>query len=132
VGQIDADSNPARIEEGHRVIDWFLEALPQAACLSPNNIVILVDTARPEVYDANALGVLRTSYFGQMRQRIIEQASARGFRVIDTEPHFIAAYAADRQRFEHATDAHWNAHGHEVVATAVLDELADLLPLAKR
>jgi hypothetical protein len=48
VGQIDADSNPARIEEGHRVIDWFLGALPQAACLSPNNIVILVDTAVPK------------------------------------------------------------------------------------
>jgi hypothetical protein len=130
VGHVDADSNPARIEEGHRVIEWFLRALPQAACLTPNNIVIVVDTARPDVYDAVALAATRASYFGQMRQRLIEQAKARGFRVIDTEPHFIAAYALDGKRFEHPSDGHWNAHGHGVVATAVRDALADWPPLA--
>jgi hypothetical protein len=61
---------------------------------------------------------------------MIERAKARGFRVIDTEPHFIAAYAADHQRFEHPTDGHWNAHGHGVVAIAVRDALADWPPLA--
>jgi hypothetical protein len=65
-----------------------------------------------------------------MRQRLIEQAKARGFRVIDTEPHFIAAYALDGKRFEHPSDGHWNAHGHGVVATAVRDALADWPPLA--
>jgi hypothetical protein len=129
VGQINADSKPARIEEGHRVIDWFLGALPQAACLAAKNIVIVVDAARPDVYDATELAATRTSYFGQMRHRMIEEAKARGFRVIDTERHFIAAYAADHQRFEHHTDGHWNAHAHGVVAAAVRDALADWLPL---
>jgi hypothetical protein len=67
VGQIDADSNPARIEEGHRVIDWFLDALPQAACLAASNIVIVVDAARPQLYDTAALAATQASYFGQMR-----------------------------------------------------------------
>ncbi len=130
VGQTEADSAPARIEEGHRVIDWFLGALPQAACFTTGDIVILVDAPRPEVYDAAALAATQTSYFGRMRSRIIAQAKARGFKVIDMEPHFVAAYAADRKRFEHPTDAHWNAHGHEVAAAAVLGALADWPPLA--
>jgi hypothetical protein len=125
VGQTNVDSSPARIEEGHRVIEWFLGALPQAACLPADDIVIVVDTARPAVYDPGALAATRASYFGRMRQRLIEQAKARGFRVIDTEPHFIATYTANQQHFEHPTDAHWNAHGHGVVATAVREALAD-------
>jgi hypothetical protein len=130
VGQVDADANPKRIEEGHHVIDWFLGELPRAACLAPNNVVIVVDTARPEVYEPSMLAATQTSYFGQMRRRILEQAKARGFRVIDTEQYFIAAYTLDGKRFEHPSDGHWNAHAHGVVTTAVRDALADWPPLA--
>src|SRR5215204_7445009 len=35
VGHTAAAADPARIDEGHRVITWFLDALPQAACLAP-------------------------------------------------------------------------------------------------
>jgi hypothetical protein len=129
VGHTEANADMARIDEGYRVIDWFLDALPRAACLPPSNIVIVVDAARPQLYDTAALAATQTSYFGQMRRRILEQANARGFRVIDTEPHFIAAYTAEHQPFEHPTDGHWNAHGHAVVATAVRRALADWQPL---
>jgi hypothetical protein len=130
VGQTSADAGSRRIEEGHRVIDWFLDALPRAACLTADNIVIVVDAPRPQVYDHAALAEVQTSYFGQMRRHIIDQAKARGFRVVDTEPHFIAAYAADGMRFEYPNDGHWNAHGHGVVAAAVSRALADWPPLA--
>ena len=130
VGQTDADPSPARADEGHRVIDWFLNELPGAACLPARDIVIVVDTPRPEVYDAQSLAAAQTSYFGLMRQRIMSEARARGFQVVDTEPHFVAAYAADPQRFEHPTDGHWNAHGHAVVAAAVREALAGWPPLA--
>ena len=130
VGQTRADADPARIEEGKRVIDWFLDELPRAACLATDNIVIVVDTPRPQVYDAAALAEVQTSYFGQMRRRMIDQAKARGFRVVDTEPHFVAAYAPDHRGFEHPTDGHWNAHGHAVVAAAVSRALADWPALA--
>jgi hypothetical protein len=130
VGQTDADASLARVEEGRRIIDWFLNELPQAACLPARDIVIAVDTPRPNVYDAQSLAAAQTSYFGLMRQRIISEARAKGFRVVDTEPHFVAAYAADPQRFEHPTDGHWNARGHEVVAAAVRAALAGWPPLA--
>ena len=130
VGQTEATAELPRIEEGHRVIDWFLDALPRAACLPPSSIIIVVDSARPQLYDRASLTSTRTSYFGQMQSRILEQAKSRGFSVIDTEPYFIAAHALDGKRFEHPSDGHWNAHGHGVVAVAVRGALADWPPLA--
>ncbi|MEA2906229.1 MAG: hypothetical protein QOI12_3616 [Alphaproteobacteria bacterium] len=125
VGQTGADADPTRIEEGHRVIDWFLDELPRSACLPARDIVIVIDAPRPQVYSAADLAATKTSYFGQMRSRLISEATARGFKVVDTEPHFVAAYAADHALFEHPTDGHWNEHGHEVVASAVRQALAD-------
>jgi hypothetical protein len=58
----------------------------------------------------------------------MERARAAGFKVVDTEPLFVAAYAADRRPFEHSADGHWNSHGHAVVTTAVLEALADWPP----
>jgi hypothetical protein len=132
VGHTSSDASPARVEEGDRVIDWFLDALPAAACLSAGDIILVVDAPRPEVYDVGALASVQSSYFVLMRKRIIAEARARGFKVVDTEPYFIAAYAADHQRFEYPSDGHWNAHGHEVVAAAVLEALADWAPLVAR
>ena len=132
VGHTDSNASPARVADGNRVIDWFLDALPQAACLPPGDIVLLVDAPRPELYDPDMLATVRTSYFVLMRNRIIAQGKARGFKVVNTEPYFIAAYRADHQRFERPTDGHWNAHGHAVAAAAVLEALADWAPLAAR
>ena len=132
VGHTAATASPARVEEGHRVIDWFLGALPQAACLAPRNIVITVDGPRPQLYDAGELAEVQTSYFVQMRNRLISEAKSAGFKVIDMQPRFLTAFAADRQQFEFSIDGHWNAHGHEVTAAAVLEALADWPPLADR
>ena len=118
------------MDEGHRVIDWFLSALPEAACLRAQDIVLVVDAARPELYDSGQLAAVQASYFIQMRNRLVAQGRARGFRVVGMEAVFIAAYASDRQRFEFPIDAHWNAHGHEVAAAAVAEALADWPALA--
>ena len=92
----------------------------------------MVDAPRPELYDAAALARVQPSYFVLMRNRIIAEGKARGFKVIDMQPYFIAAYGSDGQRFEHPTDGHWNAHGHEVATAAVLEALAGWLPLAAK
>jgi hypothetical protein len=64
-----------------------------------------------------------------MRQRLISQGRGADFKVVDMEPLFLADYAAHRRRFEHSTDGHWNAYGHEVAAAAVRDALAGWPPL---
>lgn len=130
VGNTSADANPARIAEGEQVIAWFLDTLPREACLSSKDIVLVVDAARPHIYDDNDLATARASYFGRMRARLIADATAQGFVVVDMEPRFRAAYAADRRPFEYPDDGHWNPHGHEIVAAAVAEALAGWPPLA--
>src|SRR5215468_7543823 len=74
VGHTDSDANSARVEEGNRVMDWFLGALPEAACLPASDIVLVVDAPRPQLYDAGALAAVQSSYFVLMRKRIIAKA----------------------------------------------------------
>jgi hypothetical protein len=129
VGHTAAAADPARLDEGQRVIAWFLNALPQAACLAPRDIALVVDAPRAQIYNPAELAAVRTSYFVQMRTRLISEAKKLGFNVIDMEPHFLKAYAADPKPFEYPSDGHWNAHGHEVAAAAVRQALADWPPL---
>jgi hypothetical protein len=130
VGMTSSRASPERVDEGYRIIAWFLDTLPQKACLDPRNIVLVVDAARPHLYNAADLAFAHTSYFGKMRSRLIAEAKSRGFAVVDLEPHFLAAFAADGRHFEYPTNPHWDAHGHEVVASAVRAALADWAPLA--
>ncbi len=133
VGNTAADAGSERLAEGERVIAWFLETLPSAACLPPEDILLVVDAMRPQVYDNAALAAAKTSYFGRMRQSLMARARARGFRVVDLELRFRDAYAAERQLFEFPNDGHWNARGHKVVAEAVRKALGDWpAPIAAR
>jgi len=130
VGNTEATADAARIAEGDEVIAWFLDALPRAACLDPRDIALVIDVPRPHLYDAAARAAAQASYFGLMRSTLMAQAGARGFKIVDMEPHFLAAYAADaRAPFENRTDGHWNSHGHGVVAAAVREALAGWPPL---
>jgi hypothetical protein len=128
VGNTAAVADPARIDEGQRVIDWFLDTLPQAACLEARDIVLAVDAPRPQLHNPAALAAVQTSYFVRMRTRLISEAGARGFNVVDMQPYFVRAYMADHKGFEFPTDGHWNAHGHEVAAAAIRQALAGWAP----
>src|SRR5262249_27877899 len=132
VGHTTSDPNPVRVEESNRVIEWFLSNLPKAACLPASDIILVVDAPRPELYNAATLARVQPSYFVLMRNRIIGEARARGFKVVDMQPYFIAAYAAERRPFEYPNDGHWNAHGHEVATAAVLEALVGWAPLAAK
>jgi hypothetical protein len=130
VGNTSANATPARIAEGKAVIAWFLDALPQAACLPPDDIVLVVDAMRPQIYSDAELAAARTSYFGRMRADLMSDAVAKGFKVIDMEQPMRADHALHHVRFERPSDMHWNAHGHAVAAEAVRNALHDWLPLS--
>jgi hypothetical protein len=132
VGNTLAEANPARVTEGEAVIAWFLTTLPGAACLSPDEIVLTVDAMRPQLYNDNALAAAHTSYFGRMRAKLIADATARGFRVIDMEVPMRADFASQHRPFEFTNDMHWNSHGHAVAAAAVREALTAWPPLAAR
>ena len=129
VGNTAAAAGAGRLAEGERVIAWFLEMLPSAACLPPEDILLIVDAMRPQIYDNAALAAARTSYFGRMRRSLMTHARMHGFRVVDLEPRFREAYAAERHPFEFPNNGHWNVRGHMVAAEAVRKALGDWPPL---
>ncbi len=130
VGNTSAAAGAERVAEGEKVIDWFLDRLSDSMCLAPKDIVIVVDAMRPEIYQPATLPAARLSYFGRMRAKVLADAAARGFRVVDLETAFLASFAKDQRRFEPLIDNHWNAHGHAVATEAVMARLADWPPLA--
>jgi hypothetical protein len=130
VGNTPAEASPARIAEGEAVIAWFLATLPGAACLSPSEIVLVIDAMRPPIYDDQELAAARPSYFGRMRAKLIADAAAQGFNVVDMEAPLRAAYATQPIAFEFPNDMHWNSRGHAVAADGVRKALAGWPPLA--
>jgi hypothetical protein len=128
VGNTLADASVERVAEGEKVIAWFLDALPGAACLAPPSIVIVVDAIRPLIHNDEELAAARLSYFGRLRASLMSKATARGFVVVDMEETMRADYAAAHQAFEFPTDGHWNSHAHAVAAAAVRKALGDWPP----
>jgi hypothetical protein len=120
VGNTPALFTPERLEEGRRSVDAFLTTLPSYAGLKPDQILLVVDALRPELYSKAGLQGARGSFFDLMRQYVINRAEHHGFEVVDMQPRLIERHATDTTaRFEYAWDNHWNGTGHEEAANAV-------------
>lgn len=100
-------------------VDRFLDALPAATGVPYENIVLVFDGIRPDMYDPKLAADATKGTWGVMRAYVMEQAAARGIGVVDLQPVFVASYAQNGQRFEFATDGHWNSLGHQLAAEAI-------------
>ncbi len=70
---------------------------------------------------------MQTSYFGKMRTRLIAEAKRAGFNVVDMQPYFVRAYAADHKVASNIPmTGIGTAHGHEVAAAAMREASAEL------
>lgn len=121
VGQTSASVEQKRLSDSSFAIDAFLGMLPSAFGLAPQNILLVVDAPRPDLYDPAALARAQGSYFGRMRAALMERARAKGIRVADMQTAFAADYAVRGKLFEFERDAHWNDLGHEAAARAVTE-----------
>lgn len=131
VGNTLAEASAARVAEGEKVIGWFLDRLANSMCVEPKHTVLVVDAMRPEIYDPARLQAARPSYFGRMRTKLLDDAAARGFRVVDLEQPFLTSFAKDNRRFESPIDNHWDDHGHAVATEAVIAALSGWAPLSE-
>jgi len=119
VGNTRAAASLQRITDSKAAVDEFLRRLPANSGLANDEIIMVVDGLRPNLYDANSLRHARQSYFSVLRDYFMFRARALGFVVVDLQPIFVAAYQAGGERFEFPSDAHWNAVGHRVAASAI-------------
>lgn len=118
VGNTEAAYTSERLRDSRAVVDEFLNELPARSGLQPENIVVMVDAIRPNMYTSEGLKEANGSYFDLMRRYLMEQARAAGFEVIDMQPFFMQRHALDASRFEFSTDEHWNGTAHAVAAAA--------------
>lgn len=109
-------------QEEYADYEWaartFLDRLPAATGVAPDRIVIAIDGLRDAIYEPSQAAVLMDSVWGRMRRFMAVEAGKRGFKVIDMQPVFEAAYRRDGRRFEFPTDTHWNGHAHGLLAEA--------------
>lgn len=108
-----------RTSYSKRAIDAFLRDLPNYASLKPQNILLVVDTVREDIYS----GQNNSSYASLMFDYTIQEAKAKGFVVIDLKKHFAREYAQNQKKFEFDDDGHWNANGHAVVYKSIKENL---------
>lgn len=119
VGNTARSAPPKRLADSMRAVDFFFEELPTRSNLPPGRVLFVLDGMRPALYESSTLAAADDSYFAQMRRYFIEQATARGYALIDMQPVFERDYAKNRTRFEFKEDAHWNAVAHRLVTEQI-------------
>lgn len=115
IGNTSTDASAERVVRSQAAVRAFLRDIVAFSGWSPERVLFAVDGAR---YPA-AMAQLPETYFGKMRTFFMNEASERGFAVLDLDPAFAASYAASKVRFEFPTDGHWNGLGHKVAADAI-------------
>ena len=119
VGNSERTYTSERLSLSKKAVDEFLQRLPQLAQLPPRSIVLSVDAERPQIYTPKSRQDT-DSFFSVMRAYFIKQARAQGFEVLDLRPAMIAQFDRTGERFEFTDDNHWNAAGHQLLASQLL------------
>ncbi|SCA56255.1 conserved exported hypothetical protein [Candidatus Terasakiella magnetica] len=104
--------------DAQRAIDLFLGNVVEYSGLPAEKIVFIIDALRARIYQNQPQS--NKGYAASMFAYFKQQAQAKGFNVIDTDPYFRLDYQKNKTQFDFLPfDAHWNDHAHGVIATAV-------------
>ena len=110
----DPGAEASLVADSKRMVEQFLQVLPEYAGLEPEQIVFVVDGMRPQLYDDKMVERARGSYVDVMRNYFMEMARDGEFEVVDLHPVFANDFKAHHEIFEYPQDAHWNARGHRI------------------
>lgn len=117
-GGVDADVSPEKLADSRRVVDLFLQHLPEKSGLPADKILFILDGMR-EVHSLETQQEANNSYFGQMRQYFTLAAQQRGYEVLDMHPVFLQAQQDGQTVDFIPLDWHWNPNGHKLVAAQI-------------
>lgn len=115
---IDVASVLAREADIRVATDYLFGRLKARADAIGATLQFVMDGDREAIYagrqDSPALKLNRIA---------AEMAAKHGIAFLDLHPVFAAEWAKAGKRFEFASDAHWNEHGHQVAGAAVAEAL---------
>jgi hypothetical protein len=117
-GNTDASVDETRIYDSRQAVNIFLRLLPEYAGLPANRILLVLDGTLENIYNGTDGS---TTYFGQMRSYLKQQAERRKIPVLDLQPFFESDYQGNQQRYDFPYDGHWNANAHGLAAREILD-----------
>lgn len=112
---------PASLTSHDRaLVSGWVDRMPQALNLAPSEIALVFNADLTAMQVGGKAPSVCPSTDSQALALLAGEARSRGYQVVETQPLFAAAWARDHQPLSHAPlDLHWNAHGHEVAATAI-------------
>lgn len=123
------DLEPEHLADSQRAVREFLNELPVRTGLGPKDVLFVLDGTRPSLYDDKELQRANRTYFGLMREYFLDEATGRGYEVVDLQPRFVQHYREHGQRFEmpittmvsprFGLDHHWSPLGHQVAFEGV-------------
>ena len=123
---VDADEVAAEEPRIRKAAGYLFARFAELGRSAHTPVLFVMDSPREALYrgqDPRGLLVYRLNRIAR------ELTGDDGLPFVDLTPVFEEDYARSKQRFEFASDNHWNARGHQVVASAVCHGLA---PLVKR
>jgi hypothetical protein len=93
--------------------DYVFARLAALAQREGTRVLLAMDGVRGAIYSGHPRDVMALS------RTAAELAARHGIPFVDLHAAFSADWSAQRRRFEHESDSHWNEHGHAVAAGAV-------------
>ena len=111
---IDIDAVLGRMPQVRAATDYLFVRLRDASRRIGARLLLVMDADRDAIYAGDAAA--RPLALTAMTQ---ELARAHDIAFLDLHAAFAADWRENHRRFEHASDAHWNQHGHAVAARAI-------------
>ena len=114
------DAAKIDVHETKNIVNYVFKKYLQEAESDRQKLVLVVDSPRQPIYEGLNP---HTSLAFQYNQVVTEVCRDLLLHCLDLTDHFWSDFQRNRRRFNSIIDGHWNAHGHEVAASAIKDFL---------
>ena len=119
---INTNSNNEKL--GMQAIDFFLKNIEELA--KTKKIILMIDGDRSSIYNGKIkrdMSKLQNRWF----KIILNQMGIKtNLHLLDLHPVFLKNWKKNKKKFDYEYDGHWNEHGHEIVAKALVNKMIKL------
>lgn len=111
------------LNNGKTVIDFFLEGISRH--ISDKNVILMLDGNRRAIYDGAIERDLNDPYTRRYFELIEKSKVYPNIQILDLHPIFQSDWSSNKILFNYEYDLHWNEHGHNIAAKALIEKLGE-------